>query len=357
MAYPTFARAVSARSLTKVLTDRVVGKWRRAVVSEGQVRDDDRWSKWPEPWAGTDFDMRTVVSAIPREVKDGFKYDEIPWQRFPHFYGPGKEIPGLLATLAAGDDEAAGRALRQLWEGLHHQGSTIAVGALAVPFLLRIASIGSPGLRAAALRLAAEIGRCQHFGDGSREGLLQVAEDPLLMEGTTECPVDWTIQAARDAITGDLHVLFPLLPDPDPDVRSATAFVLAAVTGEIPRVSSALHRRLAVEDDPVVQVSLILAIAQLAREHQDEHAPTWAWDLWSDPGRPLEIRIGAGLAWLCLVADPVPDELRTLLTDPSTDQRSDLLQRVPWLSPVDSNSGLRSCIREMITPTIPWTSV
>ncbi|WP_260328216.1 hypothetical protein [Streptomyces sp. Ag109_O5-1] len=72
-------------------------------MSEGQVMDDDRWSKWPEPWAGTDFDMRTVVSAIPREVKDGFKYDEIPWQRFPHFYGPGEEIPGLLATLAAGD--------------------------------------------------------------------------------------------------------------------------------------------------------------------------------------------------------------------------------------------------------------
>lgn len=300
--------------------------------------------------------MRTVVSAIPREVKDGFKYDEIPWQRFSHFYGPGEEIPGLLATLASGDTEAAGEALWQLWTDLHHQGSTIAVGALAVPFLLRISAAGSPGLRAETLRLVAEIGRCQHLGDGSREGLLEVSEDPLMMEGTTECPVDWTIQAARGAITGDLHLLFPLLPDPDPDVRSATAFVLAAVTSEIPRVSSALHRRLAVEGDPVVQVSLILAIAQLAREHQDEHAPAWAQDLWSDPGRPPEIRIGAGLAWLCLVDAPVSDALRALLTDPSTDQRSDLLQRVPWLPAVDSNSGLRRCIHEMLTPNIPWNS-
>ncbi|MFE6729496.1 HEAT repeat domain-containing protein [Streptomyces californicus] len=294
------------------------------------------------------------MGSIPREVKDGFTYDEIPWQRFPHFYGPGEEVPGRLATLASGDAEAAGRALEDLWEHLHHQGSTIAVGALAVPFLLRITAIGRPGLRADTLRLVAEIGRCQHFGDGTREGLLQVTEDPLEVEGTTMCPTNWTIQAARDAITDDLHLLFPLLPDPDPDVRSATAFVLAAVTGEIARVSSALHRRLAVEDDPVVRVSLILAIAQLAREHQDEDAPSWARELWSDPGRPPEIRIGAGLAWLCLVDGPAPDELQALLADPSTDQCSDLFQRVPWIRPVDHyGSGLRCCIHEMLTLDVP----
>ncbi len=298
--------------------------------------------------------MRTVMGSIPREVKDGFTYDEIPWQRFPHFYGPGEEVPGRLATLASGDAEAAGRALEDLWEHLHHQGSTIAVGALAVPFLLRITAIGLPGLRADTLRLVAEIGRCQHFGDGTREGLLQVTEDPLEVEGTTMCPTNWTIQAARDAITDDLHLLFPLLPDPDPDVGSATAFVLAAVTGEIARVSSALHRRLAVEDDPVVRVSLILAIAQLAREHQDEDAPSWARELWSDPGRPPEIRIGAGLAWLCLVDGPAPDELQALLADPSTDQCSDLFQRVPWIRPVDHyGSGLRRCIHEMLTLDVP----
>lgn len=325
-------------------------------MSEDQAMDDDPWSGWPDAWAGTDDDMRTVVSAIPREVKDGFEYDEIPWQRFPHFHGPGEEVPGFLATLASGDVEAAGKALWQLWDGLQHQGSTIAVGALAVPFLLRIAVTGSPGLRAATLRLAAEIGRCQHHGDGSREGLLAVAEDPSMTEGTTMCPVDWTIQAARDAIAVDLHLLFPLLPDPDPDVRSATAFVLAVATGGIPRVSSALRRRLAVEDDPVVQVSLILAIAQLAREHRDEHARVWARDLWSDPDRSPEVRIGAGLAWLCLVDDPAPDELRALLTDPSTDRRSALLQRVPWLPPVDSHSGLRRCVHDMLTPDIPWNS-
>jgi hypothetical protein len=195
--------------------------------------DDGRWAGWPERWVGTDCDVRTAVGAIPREVKDGFRYDEVPWQRFPHFYGPGEEIPGLLTTLGSGDAEAADRALRQLWTNLHHQGGTIAVGALAVPFLLRIATTGHPGLRARTLRLVAEIGRCQHMGDGSREGMLQVAEEPLMIEGSTGCPVDWTIQAARLAITDDLHLLLPLLSGPDPEVRSVTAYVLAAATGEL----------------------------------------------------------------------------------------------------------------------------
>ncbi|GLX38348.1 hypothetical protein Sros01_44210 [Streptomyces roseochromogenus] len=309
---------------------------------------------------GTDDDMRTVVSAIPREVKDGFGYDRIPWQRYPHFYGPGEEVPGLLAQLASGDAEAARRALGTLWEGLHHQGSTIAVAALAVPFLLRIAATGSPALRASTLRLVAEIARCQHFGDGSREGLLQVAEDPDDAEGTTLCPVDWTIQAARTALTADLHLLFPFLPDPDPEVRSATAFVLATATGGTPRISSTLHGRLAVEDDPAVRVSLILAIAQLAREDQlnrapeDGQAPVWARALWSDAAQPPETRVGAALAWLCLVDDPVPDELRTLLTDPCTDRLGELFQQVPWIPPVDYRNGLRRCIHEMLTPDVPW---
>ncbi|MFG2952084.1 hypothetical protein [Streptomyces adustus] len=253
----------------------------------------------------------------------------------------------------SGGAEAAGRALRRLWTSLHHQGSTIAVGALAVPFLLRIAATARPELRARILRLVAEIGRCQHMGDGSREGLLQVAEEPLLIEGSTMCPVDWTIQAARQAVTDDLYLLLPLLSDPDPGVRSVTAYVLAAAAGELSPFS-ALQSRLAEEDDAVVRVSLILAIAQLAREHRDEHAPGWARGLWSDPGRPPEVRIGAGLAWLCLVAEPAPDELRAFLTGPGTRHYDGLLQPVPWLTWIESTGvGLRSCIDEMPAADVP----
>ncbi|WP_237547399.1 MULTISPECIES: hypothetical protein [Streptomyces] len=101
-------------------------------------------------------------------------------------------------------------------------------------------------------------------------------------------------------------------------------------------------------------MSLILAIAQLAREHQDEHASQWARGLWSDPGRPPEVRIGAGLAWLCLATGPAPDELRALLTDPGTRQYDVLLQQVPWFTWIDpAGVGLRSCTDEMLTASIP----
>ena len=179
-----------------------------------------------------------------------------------------------------------------------------------------------------------------------------------MVEGSTMCPVDWTIQAARRAVTDDLHLLLPLVSSPDPEVRSETAYVLAAATGELSRVSSALHLRLAGEDDAVARVSLILAIAQLAREHSDEDAPGWARDLWSDPGRPPEVRIGAGLAWLCLVTDPAPDELRALLTDPGTRRYDDLLQPVPWLTWIGHpGAGLRTCIDDMLTANNPGTTL
>ncbi|MFF0390522.1 hypothetical protein ACFYS8_17795 [Kitasatospora sp. NPDC004615] len=175
-----------------------------------------------------------------------------------------------------------------------------------------------------------------------------------MIDGSTMCPVDWTIQAARQTVTDDLPLLLPLLADPDPEVRSTAAYVLAAATGDFSNVSSALRFRLAEEADAVVRVSLILAIAQLAREHQDGHAPRWARDLWSDPGQPYEVRIGAGLAWLCLVADPAPDGLRALLTEPGIHQYNDLLGPVPWLTWVDlTGFGLRSCIDEMLAANSP----
>ncbi|WP_436771312.1 hypothetical protein [Yinghuangia sp. YIM S09857] len=172
------------------------------------------------------------------------------------------------------------------------------------------------------------------------------------MSGSTLCPVDWTIQAAREAVTLDWRLLLAPLADPAAEVRCAAAFVLAVADGEADRITSALHRRWAVEDDPAVQVSLILAIVQLAREHPEEHTAAWARSLWSDAGRAPHVRVGAGVAWLCLVDGPVPDDLRGLLDAPGTARLGELFQRVPWFTSVDSENGLRRCVRAMLAPDV-----
>lgn len=315
--------------------------------------DEDRWAGWPDRWVDGPGDVRAAMRAIPRAAKDGLRYETIPWDRSPHFYGAGDEVPKLLATLVGGDADAATQALSHLWSALHHQGSTTETAALAVPFLLRAAASGPPGLRANILTLVAVSARSQHLGDTSREGLLHIAEDPMRI-GPVDCPVDWTIQAARAAITDDLHLLLPLVTDTDPEVRAAAVFVAALATGATADVENTLHGRLGLDDDPAVQAGLVLAIAQLGRERRDQRTVAWVQALWADPARRRHVRIAAGIAWLCLVDEPAPDGLRAFLTHPDTARCGELFQRVPWFRPVDPISGLRRCVHDMLAPHASW---
>ncbi|MFF4308363.1 hypothetical protein [Streptomyces sp. NPDC001601] len=163
------------------------------------------------------------------------------------------------------------------------------------------------------------------MGDGSREGLLQVAEEPLMIEGSNMCPVDWTIQAARQAVTDDLHLLLPLLTDPDSDVRSVTAYVLAAATGGLSHVSSALQSRLAKEDGAVVRVGLRPVVGSRTTARGPHRR------------RP-------GLA--------VPGHRPRPRRAPRPPHRP--RHPAPWLTWIDPTGvGLRSCIDDMVTTNIP----
>ncbi|MFD8784991.1 HEAT repeat domain-containing protein [Kitasatospora sp. NPDC059599] len=138
------------------------------------------------------------------------------------------------------------------------------------------------------------------------------------------------MQAAREAITADTALLLPALDDPDPAVRLAAAYVLAAA-GRAHDILAAVHTRLLLEHDPAVRAGLVLAIAQLSRAHQDTATTAWMRACWSDPARPPEIRVSAALGWLCLTDDPVPDTLRTMRTglDHGARRSSDRSDRGP----------------------------
>ncbi|QKW23950.1 HEAT repeat domain-containing protein [Kitasatospora sp. NA04385] len=311
-----------------------------------------RWDEGGRAFhAGTVEDVRFVVAPMPAAAKDGFDYGAAPWDRFHHSYGPGTDVPAALEQVRTGDERSVHMAFHRLWSSLLHSDTGCAAGALAVPFLIRIALMRSDH-RAEILAGLAGLARRQHFGDGSRTGLLRAAraDDQLVFEASGYLGT-WSVQAARQALAADAGLLLPLLGDPDPEVRQNAAHALAAAAGPCETLVRSLHVRLRAEDDPAVRACLVLAIGQLAWE--ERHAATIeqmrAW--WQDPFRPIEVRVCAALSWLCLTDGPVPGDLRALLDISATGDLAALLGPTPWMIRVDDEgNGLRKCLDQMYNP-------
>jgi hypothetical protein len=301
--------------------------------------------------AGTERDVRVLVTRVHRELASRAEYAKVPWGLFHHASGRADDVAELLTQIRSGNPRAAARALSSLHHGVRHQGDTYAPAALAVPFLLRIAADPSSHHRAEVLQLAAESGRRNHHGDGSRTGLLQTAHPPgYWLFDSSGYPMHWSIQASREALTAEVRTVLELLDDPDTAVRCSACYALAAVTGEVERTLAALHGRLRAEKVPEVRVSLVLAIAQLAREHHTSgDATVWTRGLWSSSEQDAGTRLGAALAWLCLTEEPVPDQLLGVLPQVLTTVVVDAMSRVPWMRYVDINgTGVHRCLTQML---------
>ncbi len=301
--------------------------------------------------AGTDRDVRVLVTRVHRELASRAEHTRVPWGCFQHAGGRADDVAELLTRIGSGDPRTAAQALSCLHNSVRHQGDTYAPAALAVPFLLRVAAEPSSHHRADVLRLAAESGRRNHHGDGSRAGLLQTAHPPgYWLFDSSGYPMHWSVQASREALTADVRVVLELLDDPDTAVRCSACYALAVVTGEVERTLAALHGRLSVEKVPEVRVSLVLAIAQLAREHRtSRNAIAWARELWSSSDQPAETRLGAALAWLCLAEDPPPDQLLSVLPQVLTPEVVDAMSRVPWMRYVDiDDTRIHRCLTQML---------
>jgi len=303
----------------------------------------------PELHAGTGEDVRAVLARMPVEAKDRLDYAAVPWARFQHTHGPADDVPGQLERARTGDERESLIALGWLWSTLLHHGAGCAPGALAVPFLIRIA-VTHPFHRAGLLLLAANLARSQHYGGSTGTDLLHVArpDDPPVLEASGH-PRNWSAQAARHALALDADLLLPLLADPDPKVRECAAHALAAVSGRSDSVVALLHARLRVEDDPAVRACLVLAIGQLAVEERPPATVELMRAWWQDPARPVEVRFCAALSWLCLTDGPAPDDLRAFLDASASADLAALLNPTPWMRHVDhEGDGLRSCLRQVL---------
>ncbi|MBT2470074.1 hypothetical protein J7E97_19880 [Streptomyces sp. ISL-66] len=305
---------------------------------------------------GGAFDVRAVVAGIGPESKRGFLLRAVPWGNFPH----GNDARDAVHLLHAGDDPA--RRATGLLGGLCANDSR-AAAALAVPFLISIATESHHPHRADALGVLSAPARARHFGVASRDELLLHRTDPRRHAPddyddygveVTGYPAGWSVAAARAAITTGAPVLLPLLNDPDPTIRIDAAYALATAADPDHRVRSTFATRLATEREPMVRAALLLAAAETTRA--DVHPPTGSWirERWQDRAQAPEARLAAAIGWLCLTDEPAPEDLRNIFDVLATHERAHAMEALPWMTAAGSGEpGLLRCVRRMLHPEQP----
>ncbi|MEV7211589.1 hypothetical protein AB0O31_00635 [Kitasatospora cineracea] len=303
----------------------------------------------PSEQAGGPLDVRAVLAALPRERKDAFGYDDLPWGRFPE----GADTRDDVARLRSTDPEQVHRGVRGLEGQLAN--SSWSVAAMAVPFLLRAAADPCNRHRGYALEVAAwTVRRPLAPWPETRSTLLRF-DDPGLRYEPSGYFGTWGIEAARDALAADADLLTALLGDPVPGIRAVAAYTLVAASGPADRIRAALHAQLRAEDDPVVRAGLLLALAQWADEHPDPGCGTWLRARWSDPAEPSAVRVAAVLGWLCLTDAPVPEALLATLDACATGETARLMAPLPWLREIDrgGDAGLRRFLDGLLSSVHP----
>ncbi|MEU2822666.1 hypothetical protein ABZ763_10365 [Streptomyces bacillaris] len=308
-------------------------------------------------FAGGAFDVRAVVAGIQSGGHSTLLLDAVPWGNFPY----GDDAREAVRLLCAGEDPA-GHATGVLG-GLCANDSR-AAAALAVPFLIPIATDGHHPPRAAALAILSGPARARHFGVASRDELLLHRNDPRRHAPgdyddygveVTGYPAGWSVAAARAAITAGTPVLLPLLNDCDPTIRIDAAYALATAADPDHTVRTALATRFATEHDAMVRAALLLAAAEITRAHAHPLAVGWVRERWQDRTETPEVRMAAAIGWLCLTDEPAPEDLHQAIDTCATDERAHAMDALPWMNAAAGTRepGLRRCIRRMLHPEEP----
>ncbi|MEU5138148.1 HEAT repeat domain-containing protein [Streptomyces californicus] len=206
--------------------------------------------------------------------------DDIDWAKLHHAYGSAHDFPGQLRLVCCDDEDLRKSAWLHLFNTIFHQGSRYTSSAAAVPFFARIARSGPEHARPTALHmltrlavdwhdaytlpagidtatwraLAAENtpekmaawyeGRLAAENDPERRSILKEARDFCLEGGTPD--IHASTLPCYDAVRTELRNLYPLMEDPDPEIRVRTAYLLAWFPEEgariIPHLMACLDR-------------------------------------------------------------------------------------------------------------------
>ncbi|MFD5818350.1 hypothetical protein [Streptomyces sp. NPDC127038] len=304
-------------------------------------------------FAGGPFDIRAVTATIRPENIDGADLDDFPWGNFPHGEDA-REAVRLLHTKDGSARDAMGVLIGMCAD------DSRAAAALAVPFLIQIATDPHHPHRTAALGDLAAPARARYFGVASRAEFLLHRSGPRHDDyddygvEVTGYPAGWSVAAARAAITAGTPLLLPLLDDSDPAVRIDTSYALATAADPGHTVRTAFAARFAKEQDPMAMAALVLATAESTRAHPHRQATAWISEMWQDRAQAPEVRLAAAIGWLCLTDEPVPDTLHTTVDALTTEERARAMDALPWMATAGGNEpGLLRCVRRMLHPQEP----
>lgn len=205
------------------------------------------------------------------------------------------DIPDYLSGLITRADKYRGGAWGALRELLVNEWQWSEAGAAAAPLLVEMVRLPGHPARPWALMLLADLLTSEHLVRMT-DGL------DLAWEENRKLYADGPARRILEAVRGAGDDLLRGLEDPEPAVRSASAFVLAFLSELAPRAFEPVARAARAEREPWVQASLFLSLAALARYRE---APLEATELerWAAVDSPI-LR---AFAWLAsLYSEPVP---------------------------------------------------
>jgi hypothetical protein len=194
--------------------------------------------------------------------------DAIDWATLSHAYGSAEDVPTLIRNLSAPDPDTRDRALSDLFSTIWHQGTVYSASAPAVPFLIALAAHPDtpdrPGILYLLQALADGASYIDAHGSVVYDSMARLCAErgsDLETERQREC--GW-VRAVHAAVSAGLPVYYDLLADGDAEVRSYTLYLLAALPEHAPEITAVLRPMLVEEREPLVALSLAVALLALA---------------------------------------------------------------------------------------------
>jgi HEAT repeat protein len=185
-----------------------------------------------------------IQDASQKEVLAGL--EAIDWHSLKHAYGQASDVPALLYALLSEDEYDRAFAFSLLSETIQHQGSVYDASAYAVPFLFQmLQSPITPDKASVACLLSSLV----HGTPGTNK----------------EPKFQW-VNATRKAVEKGLHLLYPFLEYPDPEVRFFIAIALPFYPAHSQEIIPLLEKALKSESDKFTKAAIQEAIDKLASE-------------------------------------------------------------------------------------------